>query len=152
MANTSVITYNQVIDRIETILNDNPLVQTITKGDIWEVDNKEIVYPQVHIVTEGVDFSTYELKYKFRLFIMDLVEKDESNEQEVLSDTLQMLQDIIAKLLNPTDPEASRDLRLDRDITAEDFTERFNNEVAGWTAEIGITVDYTANECLVPTA
>ena len=74
MASTSVITYNQVIDRIETILNANPLVKTITKGDIWEVDNKEIVYPQVHIVTEGVDFSTYELKYRFRLFIMDLVE------------------------------------------------------------------------------
>ena len=151
MASTSVITYNQIIAKLEAILNANPLVKTITKGDIWEVDNEEIVYPQIHIVTEGVDFSTHELKYRFRLFIMDLVEKDESNEQEVLSDNLQILQDIIAKLLNPTDPEDSRSYRLDTDITAEDFTERFNNEVAGWTAELGISVDYTANRCLVPT-
>lgn len=151
MANTSVITYNQMILKLEDLMNDNPLISTITKGDIWEVDVKEITYPQVHIVTEGVDFSTYELKYRFRLFIMDLVEKDESNEQEVLSDTLQILQDIIAKLLNEEDADERRKYSLDRSISAEDFTERFNNEVAGWTAEIGITVDYNANACLVPT-
>lgn len=150
MASTIVITYNQVLEKLEGIINANPLFKTITKGDIWEVDNTTITYPQIHIVSEGVDFSTYELTYRFRLFIMDLVKKDESNEQEVLSDTLQMLQDIIAKLINADDVDDRDQYRLSRSITAEDFTERFNDEVAGWTAGISISVDYTASECDVP--
>ena len=84
---------------------------------------------------------------------MDLVEPDESNEDEVLSDTLQYIQDFFAQFKNgivSTPLIDSQVYRVDNVVTCSPFTERFDNNVSGWVGDIRIAVDYTADACDLP--
>ena len=82
---------------------------------------------------------------------MDLVKKDESNEEEVLSDMLQVIGDVLSVLLNTDFDDDFLDFRqviqIQQNITCEPFTERFDNEVTGWTAGINIVVEFNASAC-----
>jgi hypothetical protein len=64
-------------------------IQSVTSGDIWEIDlEKNTLYPLFHINPVNVTVALNIRTFNFQLFVMDLVEPDESNEQEVLSDCL----------------------------------------------------------------
>ncbi len=146
-------TYNQIIDLWTTIANNHLQVKTFTKGDVFEVDANEVIFPQVHLITENAQISEHEVTFSFKLIAMDLVEPDESNEDEVLSDTLQYIQDFFAQFKNgivSTPLIDSQVYRVDNVVTCSPFTERFDNNVSGWVGDIRIAVDYTADACDLP--
>eukprot|EP01046_Picozoa_sp_COSAG06_P025090 COSAG06_NODE_2086_length_7632_cov_22.212133_17_plen_159_part_00 len=156
MATTSVITYNQILAVWKQIADNHQQVKTFTHGDIFEVDANTVVFPQVHLITEQASISKHELTYSFKLIAMDLVEPDESNEDEVLSDCLQYIQDFIAVWKNgvtsasPTFTIDSQDYRISENVSCNPFTERFDTRVSGWVGDFSISVDYSANACVVP--
>ena len=83
---------------------------------------------------------------------MDLVKDDDSNEQQVLSDTMQILIDIIAQykhglLLGVQQNEGIYGQADDKDFTLEQFTERFDNVVSGFNCSFSITVPSTYFAC-----
>jgi len=83
---------------------------------------------------------------------MDLVSKDESNEEDVLSDTLETIGDVISLLKNQTTSFTTIDdfqteVAISPSVSCEPFTERFDNEVSGWTANISIEVGFNASQC-----
>jgi hypothetical protein len=83
---------------------------------------------------------------------MDLVSKDESNERDVLSDTLETIGDVISLLKNQTAsferiPDFQTEVAISPSVSCEPFTERFDNEVSGWTASISIEVGFNASQC-----
>ena len=88
---------------------------------------------------------------------MDLVEPDSSNEQEVLSDCLEIMNDIIAiykhgEILYGYDAAHGQEPRyfIDNDFTIEPFTERFDNSVTGWVMSFAIIVENELNSCNIP--
>jgi|TARA_R110000772_G_scaffold95135_1_gene193341 hypothetical protein len=145
------ITLNMLYDMFRSIGNSSLFIQTTTIGDIFEVDLTETTYPLLHIGTQTAGYTKNELTYSFQFIVMDLVSKDESNEEDVLSDMLQVIGDIISKLKNSdydTNYEEFRhDIRIQDSISCEPFTERFDNEVTGWTANVSITVNFNASAC-----
>ena len=147
-------TYNQIIDLWTSIANGHQVVKTFTKGDIFEVDANTVVFPQVHLITEQAQIQNHEIIYNFKLISMDLVEPDESNEDEVLSDTLQIIQDFFAKFKNGTIAPTvdSQIFRINDSVSCQPFTERFDTSVSGWVADFQISVDYTADGCDLPIA
>jgi len=78
---------------------------------------------------------------------MDLVHKDERNELEVLSDTLQMATDVVAQLRNPIYEDW---FIVGDNVTFEDFTERFNDEVSGYKIDISLILSEQFNLCALP--
>ena len=150
--------YNNVIDTLACVGEQLLNIQSVTSGDIWEIDlEKNTLFPLFHInpvnVTVGMGIRTF----NFQLFIMDLVEPDESNEQEVLSDCLEIMNDIIAiykhgEILYSYDAAAGEEQRyfIDNDFTIEPFTERFDNSVTGWVMSFAITVENELNSCNIP--
>tara|TARA_R100001244_G_scaffold130960_1_gene103709 strand:- start:293 stop:802 length:510 start_codon:yes stop_codon:yes gene_type:complete len=150
--------YNNVIDTLKCVGEQHLNIQSVTSGDIWEIDlEKNTLYPLFHInpvnVTVGMNIRTF----NFQLFVMDLVEPDESNEQEVLSDTLEIMNDIIAiykhgEILYSYDAAHGEEQRyfIDSDFTIEPFTERFDNSVTGWVMSFAITVENELNSCNIP--
>ena len=79
---------------------------------------------------------------------MDLVSKDESNEEDVLSDTLQVIGDFISQFKHSTlYGDMENDYRFSENVNCTPFTERFDNEVSGWVADINITVSFNASAC-----
>jgi len=140
-----------VTNSITAVMNATKGVNTFTQGDIFEVDLKEITYPLAHLSYNTANFDTGTLTYSYQLIVMDLVSKNERNEDQVLSDTLNTIGDIISTLRNsdavPLIEDYRNSFRLQDSISCEPFTERFDNEVTGWAANFSIEVEFDASAC-----
>jgi hypothetical protein len=99
---------------------------------------------------ENAQYAPNEIQYDFKLFVMDLVSKDEGNENDVLSDTLQIIGDFISRLQNARnlDIDTNTDYRLQPNINCRPFTERFDDDVSGWVADISIRVFFDYSACV----
>jgi hypothetical protein len=87
---------------------------------------------------------------------MDLVEPDNSNEQQVYSTILQICVDLISifrnsKYQSSTDTDINSPIYFtEGDYTLEPFTERFDQAVTGWVFQIGVNVDNSFQTCEIP--
>ena len=163
-------TYNNVIDTLKQLGIEHDQITTTTTGDIYDIDlSKNTLFPLFHINPVNVSTSPSELTYNFQLFVMDLVsQKDNwtaanlmsatnlSNEQEVLSETLQICVDIIG-MMRHSKWQAAGALDIDDivyftegEFTIEPFTERFDNLLTGWVFSIGIVVQNDFQTCVIP--
>jgi hypothetical protein len=150
-------TYNNVIDTLKNLGENHLQISTTTVGDIFDIDlEKNTKYPLMHLNPVNVTTGRVGLTYNFQVFIMDLVEPDESNEQEVYSDVLQICVDIIAILSN-SKWQSQLELDIDAPVyfaegnfTLEPFKERFDQSVTGWVFNIGITVENDFQSCDIP--
>ncbi|QDP67579.1 MAG: hypothetical protein GOVbin568_18 [Prokaryotic dsDNA virus sp.] len=149
--NIKNLPFSTVTRSITSIMSSAKGVNTFTQGDIFEVDLKEITYPLAHLSYSSANFDTGTLTYSFQLLVMDLVSKNERNEDQVLSDTLNTIGDIISTLRNSNAVSTIEDyrnsFRLQDSISCEPFTERFDNEVTGWSANFTIEVEFDASAC-----
>ena len=146
------VTLKMLYEVFEEAFNLEPQLNTITFGDIFEVDlAKNSIYPIMHVSTDTASYDTGSLTYSFQVIVMDLVNKDENNEHDVLSDMLEVIGNIISHIRNSALVSEVDDfrntIRLQDSISCEPFTERFDNEVTGWTANISIEVEFNASAC-----
>ena len=135
---------------ITDILSAHSNINTFSTGDIFEVEMKEVTYPLAHLSIESASYDTGTLTYSFQLIVMDLVSKDESNESYVLSSTLETIGDVLSKLKNAditTITDSRNHFRIQDNVTCEPFTERFDNEVAGWAADFEIETAFDFSAC-----
>ena len=151
-------TYNNVVDTLVCLGNQHLQINTTTTGDLWDIDlDKNTLFPLLHINPVSVGISQGQRQFNYQLFVMDLVNEDNSNEQEVLSDMLEIQNDIIAllkrgEILYHYDAAAGEEPRyfIVNDFTCEPFTERFDNAVAGWVMDLGVIVENELNSCNIP--
>tara|TARA_R100000329_G_scaffold9948_1_gene11269 strand:+ start:91 stop:624 length:534 start_codon:yes stop_codon:yes gene_type:complete len=163
-------TYNNVINTLKQLGTEHNQIQTTTTGDIFDIDlSKNTLFPLFHINPVSVTAGESTLTYNFQLFIMDAVSEKEdwteanfqsadylSNEQEVLSECLQICTDIIGIFTNSKwQSQLTNDIDApvyfsDIDFTLEPFNERFDNMLTGWTFEIGIIVHNDFQTCNIP--
>ena len=146
------VTLKMLYEVFEEAFKLEPQLNTITFGDIFEVDlAKNSIYPIMHVSTDTASYDTGSLTYSFQIIVMDLVNKDENNEHDVLSDMLEVIGNIISHIRNSALVSEVDDfrntIRLQDSISCEPFMERFDNEVTGWTANISIEVEFNASAC-----
>tara|TARA_R110000765_G_scaffold6157_10_gene19064 strand:- start:61 stop:630 length:570 start_codon:yes stop_codon:yes gene_type:complete len=152
--NTKNTTYNNIIDSLSCVSLAHMMVHSVSTGDIENIDTSGVVkYPLVHIVPTAVTSGVNTLTYDFNILAMDLVQTDESNEQDVLSDTLGILTDIIAQYkqganlgIYPNNKGVYAQVD-DSDFSLEPFTERFDNIVSGWNCNFSITMPHNYQTC-----
>jgi hypothetical protein len=165
-------TYNNVIDTLKELGVVHDQITTTTTGDIYDIDlSKNTLFPLFHINPVNVSTGPSELTYNFQLFVMDLVSQKAnwtaanfqsannlSNEQEVLSQCLQICVDIIGMMRHSKwQGQGTLDIDApvyftDGEFTIEPFTERFDNLLTGWVFSIGIVVQNDFQTCVVPVA
>ena len=154
-------TLNNLYDTIKCVGEGHHQIQAVTTGDIWDIDlSKNTLFPLLHINLINVNASKGQLQYNFQLVVADIVEPNESeNEQEVLSDTLSIMTDIISifrngetlYFYNAEHGEEARYWTTD-DFTLEPFTERFDNTLSGFTLTLPIVIEFPYDTCNIPTA
>ena len=150
-------TYNNLIDTLKELGAKHHQISTTTTGDIYDIDlEKNTLYPLMHINPINVTAASFGLTYNFQIFVMDLVEPDDANEQDVYNDVLQTCIDIISIFRN-SKWQAQLELDIDApvyftegDYTLEPFTERFDQAVTGWVFQIGIVVANDFQSCDIP--
>ena len=150
-------TYNNLIDTLKELGEKHHQISTTTTGDIFDIDlEKNTLYPLMHINPINVTTASFGLTYNFQIFVMDLVEPDNANEQDVYNDVLQTCIDIISIFRN-SKWQSQLTLDIDApvyftegDYTLEPFTERFDQSVTGWVFQIGIVVANDFQSCTIP--
>jgi len=136
----------EVLDKIKDKLRQSPNIQTVSFGDIMEVDlNKTTMYPLAHIGMGDVSFQEHTLRINLNLLLLDIVDdnRDPSTEDEFYGNT--NLQDILNTLLAEANILVS-DLKrgnsftelyqIETDIVARPFLDRFENQLAGWGMDL----------------
>ena len=142
-----------VIEKLNDKIKENGITNTVTFGDILEVDlDKTTIYPLSHISMGDVVFSDRIITATIQLFCLDVVDKSneatdedliygDDNMQDVLNTQLQVVNDIQQELRRG---ELFTDqMQLTTDITASPFLDNFENQLAGWAATISIEMPNT---------
>ena len=151
-------TFDNVVERLVAICKNHPLVNQAETGDAWEISTGgNVVYPLCMIVPTGMQALEKEVEYSFNVICMDLVEPGESNQQRVLSQTSEILLDVISIYKHggyAYDDEYKNtnsyyDYTNERSATfrLEPFTEKFDDNVAGWNMVFTITMFHDYSVC-----
>jgi hypothetical protein len=139
----------------ETLLADINC-NTVTTGDIYDVNlNKQDIFPLAHIIINNVLQQEQTLTFNISIIAMDIVDQSKTittdkftgnnNEQDILNTQLAVLNKVIQKLRMGnlyTDK-----YQLDTDVNCEPFYDRFENQLAGWTATMDIMIDNDIRIC-----
>ena len=70
-----MIGFYTAIDKLKTHLDNDALVNSVSEGDIFQVDlAKQTIFPLVHIMVNSCTFETNVLRFNISLIAMDLVD------------------------------------------------------------------------------
>lgn len=137
-----------VLDKLRLKLKENGITNTVTFGDILEVDlDKTTIYPLTHITLGNVVFSPHIITTTIQLFCLDIVDKtNELTDDDIFygNDNLQDILNTQLQVVNDIQQELRRgglfddNLQLTTDITASPFMDNFENQLAGWAVTINI--------------
>lgn len=141
-----------IITTIKTHLRDNPIVNSVTYGDITEVDlNKTSIYPLTHFFINNVTLIDNAMQVSISMLFTDIVDYskdfndndegergDASNLIDVYNTQLQIANSLIQQLKRG---DLFRDrYQLEGSPVCEPFNDRFENELAGWTVDLTINI------------
>lgn len=148
-----MLTLNQITAQIQAVAAAHLQLASNGVGDIHEWQSKpDRLYPLLWIFHEGSDLSDAYLTNNFRLIVADRVrngeegQDDEGMEHEVLSDTQQIVLDLIAYFTQAH----TEDYIIERTGRIEPFTERTDDRVAGNSFIIAIKQPWNYNKCSTP--
>lgn len=129
-----------IINKIKEALLDEPFVNTVTEGDIFGVDlAKRTLFPLSHIIINSATHLSNVIQFNITILLMDILnQKDESNKVDVWN-TQMALGVRIMDRLNRGDL-ADDYFELTGNPTFEPFTERFENDLAGWAVTFDVLV------------
>ncbi len=124
-------------------------VNTVSTGDIYDVNlNKQDIFPLAHIIVNNVLQQEQTLTFNISIIAMDIVDQSKSettdrftgnnNEQDILNTQLGVLNKVIQVLRMGTLHQDK--YQLDTDVNCEPFYDRFENQLAGWTATMDIMI------------
>jgi hypothetical protein len=145
-----------VIDKLREHIKDTGFVNTVTTGDIFEVDlAKQTIYPLSHIIVNNASPKEYVSNYNISILFMDLVDlskedninvfDNNDNLLDVLNEQLAIAQRLVSSLKRGD--LFSNLVQIEGDPLCEPFTDRFENKVAGWTLTFDIIVPNDMTIC-----
>nr|WP_298659782.1 hypothetical protein [uncultured Flavobacterium sp.] len=143
-----MMTVNQQIQLFQNIATAHDMIEGFGFGDMFEINgnikdglkyNLLWVVPLESIITE----QTVQRRYRF--ICLGLVQKDQSNRNEVWSDTEKILSDIIKIFRNEND---GYDLLGEPNLTP--VQEQHGDWVAGYECTMVIETEFASNYCDIP--
>lgn len=147
------MTLNQIIGRVRTLALAHKQIRRFKTGliDDWFAD-RTAKYPAccLQYSAGGIGTTSHVITVNFRLFLMDLVhvsEDTKDNQDDVLSDMLSIIMDLVAEINAP----AYGDWLISADNTLTPIIEGENDLAAGWSIDFSIQAPFTQNICQIPT-
>ena len=148
--------YN-IIDKMNEFLLRGPFTNTVTFGDISDVDlSKKTIFPLAHINVDNVAITGPTVVFTINLLTMDVVDfnNDEEdaddvffgndNTQDILNTQLSVLQRLSTALMRG-ELRGSRLNNVDSSLNAQPFKDRFKNVLAGYASTIQLEVPNTSS-------
>lgn len=145
-------TLNQLIQRIRELALAHKQIRrfkTGLAGDLFADHTAKYPACCLQYTAGNISTSGNATTVNFRMFLMDLVHVSadtKDNENDVLSDMLLIMQDMVAEMNNGN----FNDWFLSSDNSLQAFTEGDNDLYAGWYMDFSIRMIYRQNVCEVP--
>lgn len=147
--------YN-VTEKIKTALQNEPFVNTVSFGNIDDIDlNKQTIFPLSHVIVNSCSVGDRTLIFNISILSMDIVDdsNDEvtdvfvgnDNEQDVLNTQLAVLNRVIT-ILKRGDLYTDK-YQVEGNVTCEPFVDRFESKLAGWTATFDVNIENDMTIC-----
>tara|TARA_R110002020_G_scaffold160307_1_gene344660 strand:- start:2410 stop:2883 length:474 start_codon:yes stop_codon:yes gene_type:complete len=154
--NIAIRSYYKISELLESSLLSNNITKTVTIGDVSEVDlGKQTIFPLAHFIVNSVVSTQQTLVYNITVLVMDIkdtskykeVDKFRKNtdEQDILNTQLGVLNLLIQKLR--FGDLSTQGYKLTNDPSCEPFVDRFENNLAGWNADLNIEIPNDQNIC-----
>lgn len=145
--NAAVRAYYLLSEALETSLLNNNITKTVTIGDISDIDlGKQTIFPLAHFIVNSVTSTEQTLIFNITVLVMDIKDSSNSNEddlfrkntdeQDILNTQLGVLNMLIQKLRFGDLSETG--YKIVNDPSCEPFVDRFENNLAGWNADLEI--------------
>lgn len=137
----------RIIKEIKEALLDEPFVNTVTEGDIFAVDlNKQTMFPLSHIIMNQVTHQGNVLNFNITILLMDIINQKDTDNRVDIWNTQMLVGTRVMDRLNRGD---LRDdfWELTGNPTFEPFTERFENDLAGWALTFDVLVRNDMTMC-----
>ena len=149
MSNQGVRGYYQLTSTIEEQLLLDVNNNTVSIGDISKVNlNKQDIFPLAHMIVNSVSAEEQVLRFNISILACDIVDQSKDvttdrftgndNEQDILNTQLLVLNKLIQKLRMGTLHQDMYQLEGNPNLTP--FQDRFENQLAGWSADITILI------------
>ena len=156
MSNQGVRGYYQITQTIKTNLLTDENVNTVTTGDIFDIDlAKQTIFPLAHIIVNSVTIQEQVLQFNITVMCMDIVDvsKEETtddfvgnnNEQDILNTQLAVANKLVGILSKGTLYQDK--YQLSGDASCEFFYERFENRLAGVACTFDVLIANDINVC-----
>jgi len=149
--------FYDLVDNIFTELNSNDFVNTVTFGNIMDVDlAKQTIFPLAHINIQNATFNQHTITLGIQVIAMDIVDETKQdkfqststpykgldNKQDVLNTQLGVINRLQSRLRYGSLNEDN--YVLNTDATATMFEDRFENLLCGWA--LNLTIEIPNNE------
>jgi hypothetical protein len=146
-----MITLNQDIEIFKNFALKHKGINSFYFGDESEADtNVEIVYPFMNVILQGSSVTDNVVSRKYMIVISDLVNKDISNINQVLSDTERICYDVPNYLRQVSNSKLLGAFKSDMNISLTDFTERNDDDVSGHFFDLTISSAMGNDGCNLP--
>jgi hypothetical protein len=150
------MTYKELVDRLKQIAHRHKMIVDFGYGEISDIkvksqddvaDNREADYPYMFLNPSPHLRDQNSITYNFNLIMMDMAKDDDYNDDvvRIQSECQQYIDDVLAEL-----HFEMQDLDVDLNIQLTPFKERFQDNVAGMTANLAITLPVGLNRCIAP--
>lgn len=169
------MTYYNIIERFFEAAQVHKMIADVGYGPISDIKTRSqnaqaqedrngeldgVDYPYMFLNPTTHTRSGAAVTYQFNLIMMDMAWQEQpnqtnpnvptavryTNEAQIQSQCQQYIDDIVGHMWNNLDLKA--EISLDMQYTP--FVERFQDSVAGMTAQIKITVPQAINDCIAP--
>jgi hypothetical protein len=140
-------TLNQVVKGLNDIATAHQQINSFGFGDIWEMATSGVTnYPIMWVDCTGATRERSTTTYNLSIYLMDLVQRGEGNETEVLSDMHRIAEDVIAEIRHP---DWTWVLNFDS-VTIDNFTESEPDMLSGVKFDISLSVVQPDDRCQIP--
>lgn len=134
----------RLIEFIKTSFLNEPFCSTVTEGSIFDVDlSKQSIFPLTHIMINSATHQGNVINFNVSLLLMDLCK--ETDKIDIWNNQLTLGVRIMNQL-NRGDLRTG-EFELSGQPTLEPFTERFENDLAGWSLTFDIVMANDVTIC-----
>jgi hypothetical protein len=143
--------YKELIKSFETICVSQLAVKHFQVGEMSDVDiqnNKDPFqrYPFVFLIPRVSSMDRFgKMVLGFSMIVGDIAKNEEDLQVNTHNNTLMILQDILSKVI--MSPASSIDWEIETPVRMVPFVEKYNNNIAGWSAEINVQINSPFDLC-----
>lgn len=151
MASGPLSSFKSVVEYIRELSLSHLNVKQFTFGQLSDLDietntQNPTRYPLVMLIPRRADLDAGgKAEFSFALSVQDITNYNLNVEEDQLNTTFMIMQDLLSRIRQTTWNEV--EVFLEVPVTCRPFMESFNNNLAGWSAEIVLEVKNPFNNC-----